>query len=129
MSSNYPPGVTDAHPYFNPQEGSVHVVCGNDVAAVVPSYVLGKALDEMTTWLQMKPRTLEQMEERIDAIKTLIERAEREADYECPFEGVMDVAISEEAEWQCPLCGADRTSDTTPDERDPDEERDWRDER
>lgn len=31
MSSNYPPGVTDAHPYFNPPPEQRCRECGEDV--------------------------------------------------------------------------------------------------
>lgn len=126
--SNYPDGVSDSHPYFNPREGSVHVTCGNDAANVVPTYSLSKALDELKKLVDGGASEGE-VTQRIDDIQTMVEAAERESDYECPFEGVMDVAISEEAEWQCPLCGETRTSDTTPDERDPDEEWESRNER
>jgi len=127
--SNYPDGVSDSHPYFNPREGSVNVTCGSDVADVVPMNMTRKALDSMKEWLQMKPRTLEEMEQRIDFINDSLTEAKRESDYECPFEGVMDVAISEEAEWECPVCGGTRVSDTLPEERDPDEEWERRNER
>lgn len=133
MSNYLPDGVTDAHPYFNPQEGSVHVVCGNDSATVVPVHALNAGLEKLTALLSAIPTgtmaygpspTAAKAEGRrvVEDLQALIEHAEQESDYECPFEGVMDVAISEEAEWTCPLCGSLRTSDTTPDERDPDEE-------
>lgn len=31
MASNYPPGVTDAHPYFNPPGEEACEECGEDV--------------------------------------------------------------------------------------------------
>lgn len=117
--SNYPDGVSDAHPYFNPQEGSVYVTCGNDEARVVPAYAIEKSLQEALSAAESgnKSRT----EELIAMTLIGIGDVAKDADYECPFAGVVDVAISEEAEWTCPLCGATRTSDTLPEERDPDE--------
>jgi hypothetical protein len=128
--SNYPDGVTDAHPYFNPQEGSVHVVCGNDEAKVVPVHALSAALEELRVLAGgdykadsalNRPANHGTIIMRIEALREQVAAWEQDADYECPFEGVMDVAISEEAEWTCPLCGATRVSDTLPEERDPDE--------
>lgn len=125
--SNYPMGVSDSHPYFNPQEGSVHVTCNNDEAKVVPSH----AVHEMLTRIEEVAATGNKLgtERLIADLKMLVTNVERDSDYECPFSGVMDVAISEEAEWTCPVCGGTRTSDTTPDERDPDEEWERRNER
>lgn len=128
--SNYPDGVSDAHPYFNPQEGSVHVVCGNDTATVVPAHAITKALEKLRKMAGgdykgdgglNRPANHGTIVEHIDMMQELVELSEKEADYECPFEGVMDVDISEEAEWVCPLCGVTRVSDTTPEDRDPDE--------
>lgn len=124
-NDNYPAGVSDSHPYFNPQEASVHVVCGNDEAAVVPSYAITKALEKLRRLTGdgglNRPASHGTIVEHIDLMQELVELSERETGYECPFEGVMDVDISEEAEWTCPLCGATRVSDTLPEERDPDE--------
>jgi hypothetical protein len=91
---------------------------------VVPFHAVRKELDELTEWFQMKPRALEQIEGRLALLSDYLTTLKRDSDYECPFEGTVDVAISEEAEWDCPVCGVSRTSDTLPEERDPDEEHD-----
>ncbi len=132
MSSNLPAGVTDAHPHFNPREGSVHVTCGNDEAQVVPSHVIRVALEELRILAGGnykgdsglgRPANMGTVLQRIEGLTQQLAAWEKGSDYECPFEGVVDVAISEEADWVCPVCGASRTTDTLPEERDPDEER------
>jgi hypothetical protein len=122
--SNYPDGVTDAHPHFNPSEGSLHLTCGNDEAPVVPFHAVRTELDELTEWFQMKPRALDQIEGRLALLSDYLTTLKLDSDYECPFEGTVDVDISEEAEWDCPVCGGSRTSDTLPEDRDPDYEHD-----
>ena len=120
-NDNYPAGVTDAHPHFNPSEVSLHLTCGNDEAPVIPFHAMRAELDELTEWLQMKPRALGDIEARLALLGDYLTTLKRDSEYECPFDGTVDVAISEEAEWDCPICGTTRTSDTTPEERDPDE--------
>lgn len=131
MSNDYyPAGVTDAHPHFNPQEGSVYLACGNDEAKVVPVHAaiedlnaLRKQLHDLSAsgWA-VSSKDARAVVEKLDGLIEGIAGTAKDSDYECPFAGMVDVAISEEAEWTCPLCGATRVSDTLPEERDPDEE-------
>jgi hypothetical protein len=131
--SNYPDGVTDAHPHFNPAEGSLHLTCGNDEAQVVPVHAIREELKHI--WHMAggaykgdgglnRPASMGAIVERIEKLQESLTDWERDSDYECPFEGVVDVDISEEADWRCPVCGGDRVSDTTPEDRDPDYEHD-----
>ena len=127
--SNYPDGVSDSHPYFNPQEGSVYVTCGNDEARVVPAHAVIADLNRIREQLDRESasgwavsnKDARAIVEKLDGVIEGVHSIAKDSDYECPFAGVVDVAISEEAEWTCPLCGATRTSDTLPEERDPDE--------
>lgn len=139
--SNYPDGVSDAHPYFNPpREIAATLECGADSAQVVPSFAVKAALNEITDLLQRvgsptaaydatRASSKKKVLERIKALQTEIDELEQEADYECDFRGEVDVEESECARWDCPVCGNERESDTMPEERDPDEEWERRNER
>lgn len=130
MSSNYPAGVSDSHPYFNPREGSVHVTCGNDEASVIPTHAVTADLERLRGQLDslsasgwaVSNKDARAVVDGLDRLIASIVWIAKDSDYECPFIGIMDVAISEEAAWVCPICGAERISDTLPEERDPDEE-------
>ena len=123
-NDNYPAGVTDAHPHFNPQEGSFAVECGADEALVVPNYWVQLRLNEILNRVYRLPsesREVQELVKKLDA--TLKEASEmaQEREYECGFKDTLDLDISEEAHWDCPRCGNERTTDTVPEERDPDE--------
>ena len=124
-NDNYPAGVTDAHPHFNPQEGSVSVTCGADEALLVPAFAIKTELLELTAMIENMPDlpnlALVGLLVKVRQIQNQVDTLEQEREYECPFEDVMDVDISEEAHWDCPVCGQERVSDTLPEERDPDE--------
>lgn len=122
--SNYPAGVSDNHPYFNPKETSAAVECGADEAFVVPVHVIREGLAEIAKLLEYQPyRPVEigKVENAVNALRAKIEVLQQEREYECPFIGDMDLEESECARWDCPVCGNERETDTIPEERDPDE--------
>jgi hypothetical protein len=57
----------------------------------------------------------------IGQLQRKIDEIEREGDYECQWKGEQELPVSEEAEWDCPRCGVTQTTDTVPEDRDPDE--------
>jgi rubrerythrin len=63
---------------------------------------------------------------KVEAIRAAVRDWAKDGTYECDWTGELDLPVSEEAEWQCPRCGAVQTTDTLPEERDPDEEWDSR---
>jgi hypothetical protein len=136
-NDNYPAGVTNSHPYFNPpREIATELECGADEALVIPSFTVKAHLNDLSDFLNRKSkgrmvdeRTVEMLESIVSRVTTLqkaITEVEQEREYECPFKGEVDVEESEEAHWDCPVCGGDRTADTMPEERDPDYEYDHR---
>lgn len=118
QSSNYPAGVTDAHPHFNEQEVEIEVKCGAEEMVLVPSYAVKAML------LQIRRNVDSFSPEQIkgaltDALDTVY-GLEDNGTYDCPYDGTVTVAVSEEAEWDCDVCGTAHKIDTaTPDEEDP----------
>lgn len=127
--SNYPDGVTDAHEHFNPAETLIEVECTTEEALVVPTFAVKEELDrlrEKMDGLSASGWAVSNKDARsvVDGLAKLleqIEEAEREGDYECQWKGEKELPVSEEAEWVCPRCGQTQTSDTIPEDRDPDE--------
>jgi hypothetical protein len=118
-NSNYPAGVTDNHPHFNPPRVSATAVeCGADEALVVPSYWIKGELRQLCDTLGVTAGVVE----RLRLMIATIEAQEQEHEYECPFNGEVDLEESECARWDCPVCGNERETDNAPEERDPDEE-------
>jgi hypothetical protein len=66
---------------------------------------------------------------QVDQSFMQLEALEQEREYECPFNDEVDLEESECARWDCPVCGNERETDTMPEERDPDEEWERRNER
>jgi len=136
--SNYPEGVSDSHPHFNPpREIASAVECGNDEALVVPSFGVKAALNEIADLLERiptgtmayAPSPAAARKAALNVVKRLqgeISEWEQEREYECPFSGEVDLEESECARWDCLVCGAERETDTMPEERDPDYEYDHR---
>jgi rubrerythrin len=131
--SNYPAGVTDSHPHFNPNERPVQVACSVEDATVVPSHVVKQALKELAELMERIPSATaayapspaaarKKALEKVKELQEQIEKLEDVSDFACPFEGELELPVSEEAEWVCPVCGQTRTSDTLPEE-DPDRAR------
>lgn len=129
-NDNYPAGVTDAHPYFNPPRVSASAVeCGADEALVVPSFAVKEALIEIGGYInklrKFNPKDGEMLMSigtKIALLEARIDELEQEREYECPFNDEVDLEESECARWVCPVCGNDRETDNAPEERDPDEE-------
>lgn len=126
--SNYPDGVTDAHPHFNPSERPTTVSCESEEAQVVPSFAVKAALIELLEHLEQKERAggvnHATIKYRIIKLQKNIDEWDREGDYECQWTGEMELPVSEEAHWDCPRCGVEQSTDTLPEE-DPD--RGWDD--
>lgn len=128
--SNYPAGVSDSHPYFNPpREIAVQVECDAVETAVLPSHAVNAVLQELREYVTRQVKAGQNGSEILLGVVGRIERSglrlgtlEQEREYECEFSGEVEMAESEEAEWQCPDCGATRTKDTLP-EQDPDDDR------
>jgi hypothetical protein len=130
MSANYPDGVTDAHPHFNPSETYTEVECTTEEALVIPSFEIKADLVQLKEFADGfsivaqdardgdRFTTLGMM---IGQLQRKIDEIEREGDYECQWKGEQELPVSEEAEWDCPRCGVTQTTDTVPEDRDPDE--------
>lgn len=132
MSANYPAGVTDAHPHFNPQEVNFTAHCFADEALVIPSFAVKAALIELAGLMQRIPTATaayapsptaarKKALEKIKELQGQIDEMEQEREYECDWQGEMELPVSEDAHWDCPRCGNERASDTIPEDRDPDE--------
>jgi rubrerythrin len=127
--SNYPAGVSDSHPYFNPKETNAAVECGADEALVVPAHTVMTGLQKLRVFCGEFAKESEgNAKARLVTIDMLIGRLQKglevlgqEREYECPFTGDLDLEESECARWDCPVCGNERETDTIPEERDPDE--------
>jgi hypothetical protein len=118
-ASNYPPGVSDSHPYFNPPgEAEVEVVCESEEAVVIPSFWIKSeliALRDQTKGLPAK------VSERLSEILIRIYDLEADGDYECKFGGKVELpGETADAEWDCPVCGTAHTEDTMTEDEDPD---------
>jgi hypothetical protein len=128
--SNYPDGVTDAHPYFNPQEGTCRVACTADEVPGLPYFAvkneveqLHRTLDDLSKsgWA-VSNKDARAIVEKLGALSADLDKWKLDdVNYECEWEGEVDTDISEEAEWRCPRCGRDNVTDTLPEDRDPDE--------
>lgn len=133
-AGNYPPGVSDAHPYFNPApEVVVTVTCESEECCVVPSYAVKAGLYELEDMvkkilrlpLSQMAEQLPDLQKQIVTTRERVEELEDRGDYECPFEGEVEAPGQQaEAEYDCPVCGEPRKVDTI-DEPDPD--RGWDD--
>jgi len=133
MSSNYPAGVSDAHEYFNPPAISASAVeCGADSALVLPNYWVQVKLNEILNIChRLHPDSSVSLElvDKLDKVLAESMGLAQETEYECPFNDEVDLPESECAQWDCPVCGNERETDTMPEERDPDEEWERRNER
>jgi hypothetical protein len=124
--SNYPAGVSDSHPYFNPpREIASAVECGADEALVIPSFVIKADLIRLRE-LTGHAANMAEVDDLLAAMQYKIGELEQEREYECPFNDDIDLEESECARWDCPVCGNERETDTMPEERDPDYEWDHR---
>lgn len=125
-NSNYPAGVTDNHPHFNPPAISASAVeCGADEALVLPNYWVQLKLNEILNIChRLDPNSVVATElvDKIDKVLAESLKLSATAEYECPFNDEVDLEESECARWDCPVCGNERETDTLPEERDPDEE-------
>lgn len=132
--SNYPAGVTDAHPHFNPVHSLMEVKCDDDETAIVPSHELKEELGRLeqtlrgllagttSAALEQLPRVLE----RVTALRERVEELEDFGDFDCTYEGDVEVEIVDAgatAVWVCPTCGKEHREDIGEDD-DPDRARD-----
>jgi hypothetical protein len=118
-NENYPAGVTDAHPHFNDEERPVTVQCTSDESLVIPSFMVKAELQDILALAATGNKA--GTETALHNLLSEIGDLEKEGGYECTFEGELDLPVSVEAEWDCPRCGSTQTTDTLPDEVDPDE--------
>lgn len=118
--SNYPEGVTDAHPHFNPDERTVTVECTSDESLVIPVHLVQDRLEALRKVVQDPDATIAAVLFQLGHTVGTVDRYKKEGIYECDFTGELELPVSEEAEWTCPRCGVTQTSDTLPDEVDPD---------
>lgn len=121
--SNYPAGVSDSHPYFNPGEVPILMTCKAEEALVVPSFVIKTALNEIHTLAggsykgdggQNRPVNHGTLIRCIEQLQKLIYNIEAEADYECEWEDELELPVSDHTEWDCPRCGVAQIADTDP---------------
>lgn len=123
MSSNYPEGVTNSHPHFNQNDIVAEVQCEREEADVLPAFIVTQALDELLNLLDPKRRQLTPHEDLLYMVTTLrgrLDGLEQNREYECPFEDAVEVEVREDAEWQCPICGATHDINSLPEGPDPD---------
>lgn len=112
MSSNYPAGVSDSHPHFNPGETPINMTCEAEEALVVPSFAIKAALIRIREVAESGNtgatiRLVAALQREIDDIET-------ETDYDCQWQDELELPVSECTEWDCPRCGAAHVSDTDP---------------
>lgn len=119
MSSNYPAGVTNDHPIFNPSETTLELACETEEAQVVPVHAIREGLSELLA-LTGHAANMPEIEKRLAVLQQQVIDLERTAEYECPFDEEVEVAVAEDAEWTCPICGATHTVDSLPEGPDPD---------
>lgn len=123
MSDNYPAGVSNSHPHFNQTEVTVEVQCGREEATVVPENAIAMGLDELLDLLsptRWKSTPLGTLLTKVSVLRQQVTDLSRDGEYECPYEGEVEVEVREDAEWTCPLCGATHEIDSTPEGPDPD---------
>lgn len=126
--SNYPAGVSDNHEYFNPpREVASAVECGADEALVVPFAAVNAAVAEARKLVERGDHA--GAAQQLALLELKLDDWKQEREYECPFNDELDLEESECARWDCPVCGNERETDTLPEERDPDEEWERRNER
>jgi hypothetical protein len=121
-NENYPAGVTDAHPHFNPRERPVTVDCTSDEALVVPSFTIKADLIRLRE-LTGHGANMAEVDDLLAAMQHKIDEVEREGGYECQWVGELDLPVSEEAIWDCPRCGVENTTDTILEDEDLDPDR------
>lgn len=129
--SNYPAGVTDAHPHFNPVHSLMAVECDEGETAIVPSEeikteltaleqtIRGMLAGTTSAALEQLPRVLE----RVTQLRERVEEQEDFGEFECTFEGDVEVEIVDAgatAVWTCPACGKEHREDIGEDD-DPDD--------
>lgn len=117
-NDNYPMGVTDAHPHFNPEERPVTVQCTSDESLVIPSFMVKGELQDILALAATGNKA--GTERAIHSLLSEIYDLEKEGGYECTWDGELELPVSEEAEFDCPRCGSTQTTDTLPDDIDPD---------
>lgn len=123
MSDNYPAGVSNSHPHFNENTITAEVRCEREEADVVPSFAITTALDELITMLEYKPYAPTQkgvILQKAIVLRQQITDLEQNREYECPFDGEVEVEVRDDAEWTCPLCGATHEINSLPEGPDPD---------
>ena len=112
MSSNYPAGVSDSHPYFNPGEVPIDMICEAEETLVVPSFAIKMALTELRHLADGTYPGARVIVNHIEKLQKLIDEIETETDYDCQWKGEMELPVSEHTEWDCPRCGTDQVADT-----------------
>lgn len=121
--SNYPMGVDDSHPHFNQSTTTAEVRCEREEATVIPAVFTQAMLDDLDTLVERGRRfpTREgYLTDRIEGFRKRLKTMEQEREYECSYEGEVEVEVREDAEWTCPLCGATHTINSLPEGPDPD---------
>jgi hypothetical protein len=116
--SNYPAGVTDAHQHFNPQEVDLDLKCEAEEMELVPSYWVKAKLLEIRGRLDRW--THEEIKQALTDVLDTVYELEDNGTYDCPFHGPFTLPVSEEAEWDCEICGTTHKVDTVPEAVDPD---------
>jgi hypothetical protein len=120
-NENYPAGVTDAHPHFNPSETLIEVECTTEEALVVPVHLVQDRLAALKNLIDDPNTTRAALLFQLGHTAGTVDRHKKEGTYECDWTGELELPVSEAAEWDCPRCGVTQTTDTLPDDVDPDE--------
>jgi hypothetical protein len=126
--SNYPAGVSDAHPHFNPEEVELEVACEAEEMELVPSFWVKAQLLELRQLVKTAEdapsgarwEAVPNIGERIQSMLEAVYELEDNGTYDCPFKGPLTLDVSEEAEWDCQICGTAHKVDTVPEAQDPD---------
>lgn len=126
MSGYYPAGVTGNEPQISgPGEAVVQVECDGEEATVVPSLVVTPVLADLRYTLNhMMHLSADEAALRLPgilkAVEDLTERVEEledNADFECPFDGDVDMQfVGPNQRWTCPVCAKEH-EESIPDPR------------
>lgn len=127
--SNYPAGVTDAHPEFNPP-GELQVICGSEESVVIPVRVVKEELARLVKSVghliesptSVAAQALPPLQQSLQQLLERVEGLEDNGSFACPWEGEVQPDMDNgSANWDCPVCGEHNQTIVEDDEPDYDD--------